>query len=145
MFKRVAKFIKLNHNEQKLFYYGCFISVKCSLVTLYLPIRSYAIRLGEKDKESPLILPENQFDDFEKVIRTIARVNRYTPWKKTCFSKAFTAKILLSRYNISSTLYLGVGKNDSNNLIAHAWLRCGDKIISGNEQMSKYTPVSFFT
>ena len=128
-----------------LFFLACFISARYSLITLIYPIRKYAYRLGETGIESPPILPENQFEDFERIRRAIIRVNRYTPWKKTCFSKAFTAKILLRSVHISSTLYLGVAKDASNNLIAHAWLRCGDRIVTGREQMSKFTPVAFFT
>jgi len=145
MFVRIVRFIKLDRYERRLFLSACFVSVKCYLITLVYPIRKYAYKLGEKSLESPLILSKDQEENIVKVRRAIIRVNRYTPWKKTCFTKAFTAKILLSRINISSTLYLGVSKDASNNLIAHAWLRCGDQIITGREQMSKYTAVAFFT
>lgn len=145
MLVRLVKFIKLDRYERRLFLLACFVSAKCSLITSIYPIRKYAQMLGEMNLESPLILSKDQEASIVMIRRTILRVNRYTPWKQTCFTKAFTAKILLSRANISSTLYLGVAKDSSNNLIAHAWLRCGDQIITGREQMSKYTPVAFFT
>lgn len=145
MLGSIARFLKIGRNERRLFFFACLVSAKCSLITLILPIRRYAHRLGEKGKESPRRIPENQLSSIEKVRRSIIRVDRYTPWRKTCFTKAFTAKILLKRANIPSTLYLGVAKDSSNNMIAHAWLRCGDLIITGKEQMPKFTPVAFFT
>jgi len=145
MLGRFARFIKLDRNERRLFFLASFVSAKCSLITLFLPIRRYAYRLGEYGKESPLLILEDQIASVEMVRRSIVRVDRYTPWRKTCFTKAFTAKILLKRAGVSATLYLGVAKDSSNNMIAHAWLRCGDLIITGKDQMLKFTPVAFFT
>jgi len=46
---------------------------------------------------------------------------------------------------ISSTLYIGVGKDEERKLTAHAWLRCGPFIVTGKEEMKRFTPVAFFS
>jgi hypothetical protein len=43
-----------------------------------------------------------------------------------------TARKLLMKKHISSTLYLGVGK-DNDQMIAHAWLRCGNMYVTGGD------------
>jgi hypothetical protein len=32
---------------------------------------------------------------------------------------------------IDNTLYLGVGRDETKGLVAHAWLRCGELILTG--------------
>jgi hypothetical protein len=44
--------------------------------------------------------------------------------------------------HISSTLYLGVGK-DNDQMVAHAWLRCGQLYVTGGNG-SNYSMVAKF-
>jgi hypothetical protein len=50
---------------------------------------------------------------------------------------------MLNRRHIDSTLYLGVAK-EKGSLIAHAWLRCGSRYVTGKEGVEKFTVVSTF-
>jgi hypothetical protein len=52
---------------------------------------------------------------------------------------------MLDRRCIPSTLYLGVARDEKQNLIAHAWLQCGDVIITGKAEKDRFTTVSMFT
>jgi len=109
------------------------------------PIRWYAQRLGEQGKESPNIEISDKSNEIFQVKRAIRRAMRYLPGNTKCLAKAISAKILLSSLGIPSTLYLGVAKEGENKLTAHAWLRCGSEIITGKEEMLRFTVVSFFT
>lgn len=44
--------------------------------------------------------------------------------------RAMTARKILLKKGINSTLYLGVGKEDGK-MVAHAWLRCGQLYVTG--------------
>ncbi|MGD8781902.1 MAG: lasso peptide biosynthesis B2 protein [Ignavibacteria bacterium] len=57
--------------------------------------------------------------------------------------KYCTEKLILKKRNIPSTLYLGV-KKDDNKMEAHAWLRIGDKIITGKNVSEDFTVISYF-
>ena len=77
--------------------------------------------------------------------KTFRRVVRFTTWTITCFDRSITAKYLLKRKGMQSTLYLGVAKESPNRITAHAWLRCGNIIVTGKEEMGRFTRMVCFT
>ncbi len=93
--------------------------------------------ISEISKENQIIV--------QQVAKSIRRTVRYSPWKISCFAKGISAKTILKRKGIKSTLYLGVGKDGLNKITAHAWLRCGFVIVTGKEEMHRFTVVAFFT
>jgi hypothetical protein len=54
---------------------------------------------------------------------------------------------MLKRRNIPATVYLGVMKDESRpeKLAAHAWVRCGEFILTGAKGHQQYTVVSKFS
>jgi hypothetical protein len=44
-----------------------------------------------------------------------------------------------------NTLHLGVAKDPSRGLTTHAWLCCGDRVITGAREMNNYTEVATFS
>jgi hypothetical protein len=54
---------------------------------------------------------------------------------------------MLKRRRIAATLYLGVAKdeNKAEKLAAHAWLRCGDVILTGAHGHRQFTVVAMFS
>lgn len=69
-----------------------------------------------------------------------------TYWESACLAQALTGMAMLSRRGIGATLYLGVAKDESNpeSVIAHAWVRCGDDILTGADGFERYSPISSF-
>lgn len=61
----------------------------------------------------------------------VNRVTEHLPLKRKCWVRALTARKLLMKKGICTTLYMGVGKDDDGNMIAHAWLRCGQRFVTG--------------
>jgi hypothetical protein len=55
-----------------------------------------------------------------------------------------TAKALLGQCSLPSTIYFGLAKENENQLMAHAWVRCGERIISGKAGMERFTVVACF-
>ncbi|HMQ50878.1 MAG TPA: lasso peptide biosynthesis B2 protein [Anaerolineae bacterium] len=56
--------------------------------------------------------------------------SRYVP-QATCLPQALMAQFLLHQWAYSADLRIGVTKNKDEKLEAHAWVICGDEIISG--------------
>ncbi len=69
-----------------------------------------------------------------------------TPWQSACLVQALAALWLLERKGIPATLYLGVAKDPGahGGFAAHAWLRCGETIITGAPGREQFTPVAAF-
>lgn len=90
----------------------------------------FGIQGGESFRDE---LQGDNFEYTKQVSKTVNRVAARTPWESKCLVRALTAKHLLKKKNLESTLYLGVGKEDSQKLIAHAWLRCGNFNVTGGD------------
>jgi len=61
------------------------------------------------------------------------------PWRSDCFPKAIAANKLLQRSGYASTIHLGVDKESEGQLLAHAWLTCGEIVVTGGEDLDRYT------
>ncbi len=59
--------------------------------------------------------------------------------------EAIIAQKMLKTLGHDTTIYFGVAKDDTKKLKAHAWLRCGNTIVTGKKGMNKFTVVSCFS
>jgi poly-D-alanine transfer protein DltD len=142
---KIQRFFRLGWSERHIFVLASIISSLYSLIILFTPMSWYLKRLGEKSKESTFSVSEEESFKIQQIKRGMLRVRRYLPWRTKCFASAITAKILLKRRKISSTIYLGIAKEGSEKIIAHAWLRSGSIIVTGKDEMLKFTPIVFFS
>ena len=55
-------------------------------------------------------------------------------------AQAIAGKLMLNLRGIASTMYLGVMKRDE--MKAHAWLRVGQRIITGRRGHQNYTVIA---
>jgi len=83
-----------------------------------MPFKYYIKRV------KPLEIPEHEFDSglLKKIGEAVYRANKLALWKNVCLVSSFTARLMLQRRKISSTLYFGLQMKDGKELIAHAWL-----------------------
>jgi len=144
MIKALRKFFLISAEERKLFFQAVRFALWARKYTRTLSSNKLHKFLGVPHKESvtevsiadPVIL---------KVYRAMRRSTIYLPFKRKCLIEAIVAKKMLMQYNIPATLYLGIAKDGNKNLIAHAWLRCGNNIIVGKKGMEKYVAIEWFT
>jgi hypothetical protein len=66
-----------------------------------------------------------------RIARAIERASRVTPWVSNCLPQAITAKQMLQKRGLRSTLYLGLARASAEKVNAHAWLRCGQFFVTG--------------
>jgi hypothetical protein len=111
---------------------------------LCFPFRYIALHLGKLGKETDLTCKLGSSTKVQYVAWGIEKVWRHTPWSSNCLAKAITGKMMLKRRHIPSTLYMGLKKSE-NGLEAHAWLRVGKNIITGNDDnLSQFRVVGSF-
>lgn len=53
------------------------------------------------------------------------------PWQSTCLVQALAGALLLRRRGMPATLVLGVARDPQRGVTAHAWLRCGEHVLTG--------------
>jgi hypothetical protein len=108
----------------------------------FVPFKKLATSLGEHMKETP----REPYPDqalLDRVALATRRSGRYVTVGSRCFVEAITAKKMLEKRGAPSVIYLGVRKEDDK-LHAHAWLRCGDRIVVGDGGLERFAVVSTF-
>jgi hypothetical protein len=144
LINRLTSFLRLPWPEKRLYTEALCLTGLVRLAVLLLPFRWLAPHLGQPMLESPAEENNFQLEAARRVGRVVETVSRYTPWASKCLVQAIAGKFLLRQRGIGSTLYLGVGQDEEKGLIAHAWLRCGGVILTGEEGRERFTVVGKF-
>jgi hypothetical protein len=119
--------------------------VRLGLVRLTLrtlPARAVLSRLGAPQVETPRDDDQAAADLIRRVRWAVAAASRRAPWRCKCLEQAITAKLILRSRGVPTTLYLGIAKETT--LQAHAWLRCGSRIVTGGAGVSRFVTVGSF-
>ncbi len=111
------------------------------LLIIFFPFKKIASLIGKPQIESPKVFyTHKKISDIEvAVIRGI----KYVFFSSKCYDQALATTFMLKRRKILSTIYFGLHK-EAEQLSAHAWVRCGEKIVSGRVGHEKFTPVAWF-
>ena len=62
--------------------------------------------------------------DLERFSWAISSAAAHVPWRSDCLLQVMAADRWLRHQGYTPSFYLGVAKDQSGNLAAHAWLRC---------------------
>lgn len=114
------------------------------LAILVLPFRWLARGLGRHMAQSPEEVRAAPAELLDRISWSVNTASRHLPWECKCLAQALAGKAMLKRRGVSSTLYLGLAKNAAAQLQAHAWLRCGPRILTGGQGMADFTVISTF-
>jgi hypothetical protein len=110
------------------------------------PFQNVAHWVGLKIGETAAPILETQVSDINRIAWAVNAAARRTPWDSACLAQSLTGAILLQRKNIPALLYLGVAKDGANkNFSAHAWLRCGEIILTGAGGHERFHVIATFT
>lgn len=141
--KRLRVFLLLNM-ETKLLFLEAFIFLGWARVLKSITFSKVAPSLGDYMNETSVAQIQQHEDTLKEVSEAISIMSRYTFWESQCLVKAIAGMKMLEKRDIESTLYLGTAKDNSGELIAHAWLRSGSFYVTGSEGMEKFTVVGSF-
>jgi hypothetical protein len=131
--------------KMKLLLFTAFILMGLiRIVILIIPFRYIAPMLGVKNGNSTIEEKREVLIKASKIGWAVETMSRFTPWESKCLVRAITAQILLRVVATPSTLYLGMSKDEASKLIAHAWLRCGELILTGASESRNFQPIAQF-
>lgn len=145
LFKKIETFTSLCYTIKWLFFKAIIFSLIAKITLVFRPFKKVSGWLGKINVESP------QGSNPESVrIRTDIKTammlsNKYTFWKTECYTQALTCKLLLKKYNLPSTIYIGFYKDEAGKYKGHAWLRSYDMVLTGNKDITKFKVQSFFS
>lgn len=130
--------------KMKLLFIETFFLLGWARVLKSIPFSKVSPSLGEKEAETTFNPDELNRESLRNISKTIYIVSQYTFWESQCLVQAMAAMKMLEKRGIESTLYLGMAKDETGALIAHAWLRSGPFYITGSEGMERFTVVGKF-
>jgi len=116
-----------------------------------LPFRWVTALLGLAPGESPIALEPATVCRAERIGWAMRVVAARAPWMSTCLCQALAGLVLLRQLGIPGTLYLGIAKGENTtekmadqSWVAHAWLRCGENILTGASGHEQFTVIATF-
>lgn len=76
-----------------------------------------------------------------RVSSAVSAAGANVPWRSDCFPKAIAASKLLRSFGYKSSIHLGVDKAGPSDLLGHAWLTCGDVVVTGGQGLDRYVEI----
>ena len=129
--------------HKKWLFVEAFVMLGWARILKMIPFSRIAPTLGDHMEETDMNQIENKIM-LKHVSEAIHIMSKYTIWESQCLVKAIAGMKMLQRRQIESTLYLGTARDDTGQMIAHAWLRSGPFYISGSEGMERFAVVAKF-
>lgn len=136
-----TRFLSLSMAERHLLIEAIGWLLMLRIATLTLPYRRVAslLRLTPSGAEDG---PPASSPDCVSVGWAVRAAACRTPWLSTCLAQSLAGYAILRRRRVPSVVYLGVAKDAGGKLIAHSWLRCGDRIVTGGDDHRRYSVIA---
>lgn len=143
MINKMKSFIAYNRH-MKLLMVETFFYLAFGRLFKLMPFSKASQMLGNKMEETSFEYRDTDRVILKNISDAIRIMSKYTFWESQCLVKAVAAMKMLERRNIESTIYLGTAKDETGELIAHAWLRSGPFYLTGSEGKERFIVVAKF-
>jgi Ca2+-dependent lipid-binding protein len=130
--RRIIRFIKYNEHKA-ITLQAWFYSALFRFQIVMRKSKNMKKKWGIEGEESIRELDIEKYRYVKKVSYAVNQVCNKTRWESKCLVRALTAQKLLKRKKLPSTLYLGCGRDENGQMIAHAWIRCGQMYVTGGD------------
>ena len=143
MIYNIFKIFSISRTEKKLFFEAYFTSFIVRIALIFTSFNNYSKKIGTLNSEAKTI---NNFrsETINPIRIAVKRAAKYSLWRNKCLEQAITAKKMLKKRNIESTIYFGVCKNN-NKLEAHAWVKVGEMFVVGEKNHKRFTVVAYYS
>jgi hypothetical protein len=136
---------KISLRDSVYFIEACSLLLVSMFLKTFVPFRWYAPLLGKQGTTTKLTPVAVDLDRLVPVIRAVNRAIKYFPFKGKCLVQALSAFLMLRARSMPSDFYLGVNKNETRDVIAHAWLKSGKYFVVGQAGHRNYAVISVFS
>ena len=138
-------FLNLGFKNQWMFIEGFLLSGYYRFAMIYLPFKYLKKQMGIPKTESIYDVDHLIYKEAKNIRSIVMLICKYTPWESKCLVRALLVQHFLKRKKIASTIYLGVNEDDMNHMKAHAWIRCGEMIVTGQYEKDHFIQVANFS
>lgn len=145
LLRKIKSFAATPWSTKLLFAEAVVTSAYVKTTLLFLPFRKVAGWLGKPVQEPPDKIDTEKPGLVEKVRLAVKLCDKYTPWPTECYTRSLTAKIMLKRRKVASTLFFGFSRDNGGAMKGHAWLQSSGIIVTGFCDFSKFEVHSSFS
>lgn len=139
---RISRFIGLNGADKWLLLRAVGWLAVARAMMFTMSFRQLATRLSVSEDATQ---PDVDTGVRSRVSWAVAAAANNVPWRSDCFPQTIAASKLLRKYGHGSTIHLGVERVGDDELAGHAWLTCGDELVTGRGvDLSRYTELHSF-
>jgi hypothetical protein len=144
MLRWLSRFGSYPASRKVLFLEAFWLCVVVKLMIVCLPFRLTQRLLGFKACQANKPYVENT--DSQPIVRaifnTIDAISRHVFWTNTCLVRSIVVKLLLRHRKIEAILYLGLAKEGTGQLKAHAWVKVLTTGLIYDDGSGEYTTVA---
>jgi hypothetical protein len=105
------------------------------IMLVVMPFRRLAARLSGESGSSHI---EPDQDLLQRIAYVISAAANNVPWRSDCFPQTIAARMLLKRFGYASTIHIGVDRVGEGEIEGHAWLTCGETVVTGGAELDRY-------
>lgn len=133
---KLGKFRDLDAADKRLLFRATASLASARMMLLVIPFKKLSSHLmADIGVESDA----SNTELINRIGRAVAVAANNVPWRSDCFPQTIAARKLLQREGIASTIHFGVERAGGSDLIGHAWLTCGDIVVTGGSELHRYT------
>ena len=142
--RRLNKFLTHSWRDRLLLLEALVWLSLAKVLLRLVPFRCIAPLLGRQMAQTASEITTDERQLALNISWAVQAVARHAPLGFVCLPQAMAAKWMLRRRRLASTLYLGLCVPKQRTLTAHAWLRVGDRILTGREQSRTHHAIATF-
>ena len=128
LFSRIRKFLKWPLSFKLLLIEALWTSV---ISEVYLKLNGFekikSLHVNNEIKDPP---NQEHIQAMARVSKAMRLIEKFAPWRPRCYNRALTAKRMLAKRNIETSLHIGFRKKDDK-FDGHAWLTHQGQIVTG--------------
>lgn len=142
----LKQFLARSGPERRLFVEALIELCRAKTLVRAMPFRRLAPTFGRPQAETAGAIAPGDRAIAVQVSWAVQCAARHVPFGFVCLPQAVAAQRMLRRRGIASTLYLGVApdRKKPDAIAAHAWLRAGDKIVTGEREAAAHRQLASF-
>jgi len=137
MTSRRANFFRLSFSDQRLLMRAALAVVGAKLAVRTLPLPAARAAVTRLERLGWIVAPVRA----DRIVWAVETAGRAIPGMKNCLVQAVAAEAMLIRAGHPCELRIGAAKNGPDELIAHAWLESEGRVLIGEFELDRYTPL----
>lgn len=147
MLHKITKFSALGSRQKRMFIEAYVTLGVMRAAILSVPFKHLVKSLVQQKHAVSPALDSTQLKLALAIGEAVRTAAGNTPWESACLVQTLTAQRMLSKRGIGGIFHLGAAMDDTagEKLRAHAWLQCGNRIITGEAGHEQYAVLSTFS